>query len=89
MKLDFEHIDIYIDIERTKCVQKNLKKDFANLLYTMGNGIECHALALKIFNGNAETEYDKRECEIIKKFSEQYCAPTVIDAVNLLLTKKE
>lgn len=86
MKINFEHLEVFIDIEHTQCVCRNIKKDFANLIYTMGSGIECHALALKIFNGNADTEYTHEECELIKELCLKLCTPAIYESVSKLLT---
>ena len=45
------------------------KKDFANIIYQLGRGIEAHALAFKIFNSNGEIEYNDEECNMIKEYA--------------------
>ena len=55
-----------------------------NFIYTQGHGIEDHALALKIFNGNEDTEYNDSELAIIRSFV-SHCTPCVIDAFNSIL----
>ena len=64
--------------------RKNVKTDFSNVIYTMGHGIEAHALALKIFNSSGETEYNENEVRLIKKYSE-LCQPAFIDAINRVI----
>lgn len=84
MKINFDSVKVYTDLSKTKSVTQNMRKDFANFIYTQGNGIAAHALALKIYNGDADTEYDDMEIEIIRKFVES-CTPCVIDAFNEML----
>lgn len=83
-KINFERIELFSDVAHTECSVQNLKKDFANILYNLGTGLPCHALALKIYNSSGETEYDDEECALIRQYSEK-CNPAFIDAVNEIL----
>lgn len=83
-KIDFEKLKVALDIEGKHVEEQNVKKDFANLLYQQGKGIEYHALALKIFNSEGESEYSDEECELIKQAS-LTCAPFFIDAIERAL----
>ena len=84
MKIDFSKVKVYTDLGREPGVIQDLRKDFANLIYTEGRGIEAHALALKIYNGDAETEFNDREVAMINDFS-KICSPCVIDAFERAL----
>ena len=84
MKIDFSKVKIYTDLRRETGVIQDLRNDFANLIYTEGRGIEAHALALKIYNGDAETEFNDREVAMINDFS-KICSPCVIDAFERAL----
>lgn len=81
MKIDFSNVKLYLDIEKKNFTVRNIRKDFANMLYSQGFGIEVHALAFKIFNGDADTDYNDSEVSIIKE-SLNMCTPMVIDAIN-------
>ena len=81
MKINFERIELFADIAHTKCVVQNVKEDFSNVIYTMGHGIQAHALALKIYNSSGDTEYDENEVQLIKKYSE-LCQPAFIEAIE-------
>lgn len=83
-KINFERIEIFTGIEKRECIVQNVKKDFADIIYQMGKGIEAHALALKIYNSKGETEYDEQECYLIRKISE-LCSPFFIDAIKKVL----
>ncbi len=84
MKINFDSVKVYTDLDKKQSVTQNMRKEFANFIYTQGNGIAAHALALKIYNGNQETDFDESEVMIIRKFVEN-CTPCVIDAFNELL----
>jgi hypothetical protein len=46
-RINFERIEIFVDIDKTRCSVENYKKDFANIIYQLGRGIEAHASHLK------------------------------------------
>lgn len=83
-RINFERIEIFVDIDKTRCSVENYKKDFANIIYQLGRGIEAHALAFKIFNSNGEIEYNDEGCNMIKEYA-SLCSPAFIDAINKLL----
>lgn len=85
MKINFDEMKIYTSIDKEDGVVQSIRKDFANLIYTDGRGIEAHALALKIYNGDADTEYNDQEIAMIRRFSNA-CAPCIIDAFARILS---
>lgn len=80
-KINFEKLELFTDIAKTNKVEKNVKNEIANYIYTNGSGIEMHALALKIYNSEGETEYNEKECELIRAASHSL-APFFIDAIE-------
>ena len=84
MKIDFSNVKVYTDLGRETGTIQNLRKDFANLIYTEGRGIASHALALKIYSGDKDTEYNEEEVAMIRDFS-KICSPCIIDAFETLL----
>ncbi len=84
MKINFDMFEVFTDLAKTQVVRQSIRRDFANLIYVSGNGIEAHALALKIYNGDADTEYSPQEVELIRQYS-QRCVPCVIDAFDKVL----
>lgn len=84
VKINFERVELFTGIEKEECVVQNVKKDFANIIYQFGRGIEAYALALKIYNSKGETEYDEQECNLILQLSE-LCNPSFIDAIRKIL----
>lgn len=86
MKINFDKVKVYTDLEKKNSVTQNMRKEFANFIYTQGSGIAAHALALKIYNGNDETEYGENEVDIIRSFVNNL-TPCVIDAFNEMLNQ--
>ena len=82
--INFEQVEVAFDIEGKQTEVQDVRKDFANIMYKHGKGIEFHALALKIYNSKGEEEYTEGECELIKE-SSLVCAPFFIDAIGRLL----
>ena len=91
MKLNFENVEVYTSLDKSACQVMNLRKSIANLIYNQGNGLglEGVALATKMWNGDADTEYTEREAEIIRNLVVQNCAPCVIDAVLAIVGKED
>nr|DAI53355.1 MAG TPA: hypothetical protein [Bacteriophage sp.] len=88
MKRNLENVEVYTSIDKSSCQVINLRKSIANLIYNQGNGLglEGTALATKMWNGDADTEYNEREVEIIRTVVERCCAPCVIEAVECIFT---
>lgn len=81
-KIDFSNLKIYSDITKKKVIIKNVREHIANDLYTHGQGIAFHALALKIYNGTGEQEFDDKEYALLMDYSNQMCTPVMIDAIK-------
>lgn len=71
-------------LDKNQCQVVNARKQIANIIYSQGAGLGLagHALAVKIWNGNDDTEYTDDEARIIKELVERTTAPCFIDAVN-------
>ena len=81
-KIDFQHFKIYTTVSRKVAQAVDVRETFANMIYTNVNGIRAHALAMKIFKGDGETEYSKEEAQMIRSVAEQLCVPGFIDGLN-------
>lgn len=81
-KINFKQLLIATDITRKHCENIDCRESFANVLYRNGNGIASHALALKIYNSNEETEYSDEEVSLIQEHANAFCKPFFIDALN-------
>ena len=84
MKIELEHLDVFMTLDKNQCQVVNARKQIANIIYSQGAGLGLagHALAVKMWNGNDETEYTDDEVRIIKELVERTTAPCFIDAVN-------
>lgn len=78
---------MFQNVAHTVCTIENVKADFADVLYNLGRGIQCHALALKIYNSKGDEEYTEEECQLIKKYSEM-CNPAFIEAIDKMFNKE-
>ena len=81
MKIDFTDISIPTGIDKREQVRTDVRRDFANVIYRLGTGIEAHALALKIYNADGPEDFTDQECVLISRFAGQ-CSPAFIDAMN-------
>lgn len=84
MKIKFEHLEVFMTLDKNQCQVVNARKQIANLIYSQGAGLGLagQALAVKMWNGNDETEYTDDEVKIIKELVERTTAPCFIDAVD-------
>lgn len=84
MKVKLEHLEVFMTLDKNQCQVVNARKQIANIIYSQGAGLGLagQALAVKMWNGNDETEYTEDEVKIIKELVERTTAPCFIDAVN-------
>lgn len=82
--INFSAITVYTDITKSVPVVRNLRVQVANDLYTHGQGIAFHALALKIYNGEGEQEFSDEEYNLLMNYANQMCTPVMIDAIKSL-----
>lgn len=85
MKINLDLVEIFTNLEKTECVRQSIRKDLANLIFTQGTGLACHALAIKIFNGSADDDFNESEVALISEFVNRCCSPAIIDAVQKML----
>lgn len=83
MKINFKKLRMYSDITRSKesALVMDVRKQFADILYKNGSGIECLDLALKIYRSDGEEEYTENECNTIRQMASM-CSPMFIDAID-------
>lgn len=84
MKIELEHLEVFMTLDKKQCQVVNARKQIANLIYSQGAGLGLagQALAVKMWNGNDDTEYTDDEVKIIKELVERTTAPCFIDAVS-------
>lgn len=81
-KINFQHFNIYTTVSRKVAQAVDVREAFADMIYKNVNGIRAHALAMKIFKSDGETEYSKEEVQMIRSVAEQLCVPGFIDGLN-------
>ena len=88
MKLKLEHLEVFMTLDKSQCQVVNARKQIANIIYSQGAGLGLagQALAVKMWNGNDETEYTDDEVRIIRELVERTTAPCFIDAVNAAIS---
>ena len=84
MKVKLEHLEVFMTLDKNRCQVVNARKQIANIIYSQGAGLGLagQALAVKMWNGNEETEDTDDEVRIIRELVERATAPCFIDAVN-------
>ena len=60
MKINFEKVEVFTNLAKTQAVVMDIREGLADAIYTQGQGVACHALALKIYNSKGEEEYSDR-----------------------------
>ncbi len=81
-EIDFQYIKIYTTVSRKVAQTVDVRETFADMIYKNVNGIKAHALAMKIYNSEGETEYSEEEVKLIRAVAEQWCVPGFIDGLN-------
>lgn len=87
MKINFEKIELFTDIAKKNSLMFDAREQFADLIYKNATGIKAHALSLKIYHSQGDTEYSDEECMLIRQYSESLCTPGFIDAINAVLNQ--
>ena len=85
--IDFQHFKVYASISRKASHTVDARETFADVIYNNVNGIRAHALAMKIYKSEAETEYGEDEVRLIASVANKYCVPGFIDGLNEQLNK--
>ena len=65
-KLNFENFTVPIGISGKNKRTGDARESFADMIYMNINGIRAHALAMKIYRSEGETEYSDDEVRLIK-----------------------
>lgn len=88
MQIKLEYLEVFTTLDKSQCQVINARKQIANLIYSQGAGLGLagQALAVKMWNGNDDTEYTDDEVKIIKELVERTTAPCFIDAVNAAIS---
>lgn len=81
-KVDFTQIAIFVGIDKSASVVKDIRKELADMIYISFFGLEAHALAYKIYGSKGEIELDENECKLLNTYVEQQGSPSLIDSIR-------
>lgn len=81
-KLNFQKFSVPTGISKKNKQTGDARESFANLIYLNVNGIRAHALAMKIYQSEGETEFSQEEVKLIREVADRMCAPNFIDGLN-------
>ena len=81
-KINFQQFRIPTGIDKSRYRTGDARESVANMLYLNFNGIRAHALALKIYRSEGETEYTEEEVKTLTEVSDTYGNPAFIDGLR-------
>lgn len=71
-----------VGINRSRYQTGDARESLANMLYLNVNGIRAHALALKIYRSEGDTDYTDEEVKTIFEVANIYATPAFIDGLR-------
>lgn len=89
MTINFEQFVLYKGIDKSIKEVLDVRHVFADEMYNHGQGVACHALALKIYNSTGPMEYSAEEYKLMMLFAEQCMTPSFIDSLRALSGRSE
>lgn len=81
-KINFQQFRIPAGIDRSRFNVGDARESVANMLYLNVNGIRAHALAMKIYRSEGETEYTDEEVRTLSEVANAYGTPAFIDGLR-------
>lgn len=81
-KINFQQFSIPTGIDRSRHQTGDARESVANMLYLNVNGIRAHALAMKIYRSEGETEYTDEEVRTLREVAGTYATPAFIDGLT-------
>lgn len=81
-KLNFQQFRIPTGIDKSSYRTGDARESVANMLYLNVNGIRAHALALKIYHSEGETDFSDEEIKTLQEVANAYATPAFIDGLS-------
>lgn len=81
-KINFKRFRIPTGIGKDRYIIGDARESVANMLYLNVNGIRAHALAMKIYRSEGETEYSDEEVKTLTEVANAYGTPAFIDGLR-------
>lgn len=88
-KINFNNFKMYAGVSRNSSMNVDVREQFADMIYNNAGGIKAHALALKIYNSEGKTEYNKEEVGMMRVIAEKFCLLGFIDGLMEQIRDKE
>lgn len=88
-RIDFKNMPVYMGVRKDVCQRVDAREKFADMVYNNVNGIRSHALALKIYESDGETEFTDGEVRLIEAVANRLCVPGFIDGLNEQLNNND
>lgn len=82
-KINFERFEIYTTINHKEVVVQDCREGFANIIYLNGSGVACHALAMKVYKSEGETEFSDEEIALMRQFAENFGNLSLLDSFDI------
>lgn len=83
MKLQLEKLKVKKSLTSDEVMEMEARKEIANGIYQQGTGgLADAALAVKMWNGDDNTDYTEEEADAILQFTAKHYVPAVIIAVQ-------
>lgn len=87
VKINFNEFNLFADIENKVCRVADVRNELADALYTRGQGVAFHSLAMRIFQAHGEMELTDEEYDILLQFSDFGLPPAFSDSLRKLYQK--
>lgn len=84
-KINFQQFRIPAGIDKSRYQTGDARESVANMLYLNVNGIRAHALALKIYRSEGETDFTEEEVRTLQEVADTYATPAFIDGLRAQL----
>lgn len=81
-RINFKKFSVYTGVSRKEKKQGDVREGFADIIYNTANGVRAHALAMKIYQSEGETEFTDDEVKTIEQIANAQCLPGFIDGLN-------
>lgn len=80
-KINFQEFKIPLGIGKAGYQTGDARESVANMVYLNVNGIRAHALAMKIYRSDGDTEYNDEEVKTLTEVANIYGTPAFIDGL--------
>lgn len=83
-KINFKEFPVYKDFKKTETEKHDLRNQFSDLLFRLGDGMKAHRLCHLISESEGEIEVSDKQVEYLKSFTEKFCTPAIIESFRMV-----